>query len=62
MRAIAFVGHAGLAGPPANTHRAWQAHLLESAGTSQASAGARVANSRRRASWAGRFSCACLHP
>jgi hypothetical protein len=60
VRVIA--GHMGLAGPPANTHRAWQAYLLEPARTSQASAGARVANSRRRASRVGRFSCACLHP
>jgi hypothetical protein len=60
LRVIA--GHAGLAGPPANTHRAWQAYLLEPSRTWQASTGARVADSRRRASRAGRFSCACLHP
>jgi hypothetical protein len=48
--------------PTCYSHRAWQAYLLESARISQASAGARVAYSRKLASRAGRFSCACLHP
>jgi hypothetical protein len=63
MRCVrAIAGHAGLAGPPANTHRASQAYLLEPARTSQASAGVHVANPRKRASRDGRFSCAYLHP
>jgi hypothetical protein len=48
--------------PTCYSHRAWQAYLLESARISQASTGARIADSRRRAWRAGRFSCACLHP